>query len=141
MTGRWLLAVAVLGLALVGAACGEPADAPELDALRADPMASYQGQDLTLVDRSLSAGGRTLGKPVRASVVQRYAIADSADPEAVRAAAIAAAEAAGWTFFAEGPIASANKRIAGSQATLSIEVREEQGQAFLTVVLLEEAGE
>ena len=135
-----LLAAALLGVTLGAAACTRHETSPELLALRSDPMASYRPAGATLVNRSESSGGRTLGKPVRGSIVQRYQIDADADPRLVRDAAVTAAEQAGWAFFASGDIASATRTIAGSEMTLSVEVRSEGGTPYLNVVLLAEAG-
>lgn len=136
---RFAVAVTVLVLAVTTASCvGERP--PSIQALGSDPMASYEADHAALVDRSVSTGGEFMGKPVRGSIVQRYEIAADADPGEVKAAAVAAAEQHGWTFFARGEVASAFKTIEGFPATLGAHLAEEDGRHYLNVTLLTEHG-
>jgi hypothetical protein len=92
------VAAALAAAATAVAGCGgDGGDSAQLDALRGDPMASYEPPGGELVDtEEQSEGKTTLGKPQLAKVSRLFAL--SGDGEAALDDAVAAAEDAGWTF-------------------------------------------
>jgi hypothetical protein len=94
------VAAALVAAATVLAGCGGSDDSAQLDALRGDPMASYEPPGGELVDsEEQSEGKTTLGKPQQAKLSRLFAL--SGDGEDALDDALAAAEDAGWTFDGE----------------------------------------
>jgi hypothetical protein len=117
----WTLAAAV---ALLAAACG--GGSPKLDALEADPLATYRPVGATEVERNADAesDGGQLGKPSEARAERLYTVDD---PQAAFADAVRAAQASGWTADStEPPAAVLSKRLPTGRATATITLLTDQ---------------
>jgi hypothetical protein len=127
---RTTIAVAVAAVAVAAAAAGCLHDGDEpsakLQALEADPMATYEPPDAELVDtESQSEGETTLGKPQGARYTRLFAL--QGDGEQAFDDAVAAARSAGWTFEEEpstdafgGTVGLATRTLSTGTARLSI---------------------
>jgi hypothetical protein len=126
--------VAVLLIASVAmSACR--GDDPDLAKLKEDPMATYSALGVTLERRSEAKGGTSLGKEVRARILQRFRLADGATASDAHRAAIRSAQNAGWTFpDPAAKVAAGNKNVAGMQSLISIYLSEDVAPALLIVL-------
>jgi len=100
-----LAAFALIGVLVAGCS----SDDTFLPALLADPMASYEADDVRLVRSQERPRGTDLvtRKPITAQVWRRYELKQHAESDQVFADAMAAAEAAGWELRDSGPSESA----------------------------------
>ena len=111
-------------------------DDPDLATLKKDPMASYRAPGIALERRSEVKGGTSLGKEVRARVLQRFTLADGASGSDVHRAAVRAAEDAGWTFpNAAASVAAGTKNVVGMQSSISVYLSDEAAPPALLIVL------
>ena len=122
------VAAALVAAATTFAGCGGgDEDSAQLDALRADPMASYVPPGGELVDTEEQREGETtLGKPQQAKLSRLFAL--SGDGEDALDDALAAAEDAGWNLDGE-PQQSVGGVVGLGSRTL------ETGQARIAVTL------
>jgi len=117
------IVAALILLAVSG--CGS---SPELDALKADPMASYEPPGAELLDTRSQGPGSALGKPILARYQRRFRMPRS-DPRAQLDAALRAATDAGWDV-SDDPVSRfrgsltqlATKQLATGGARLSVSV-------------------
>ena len=120
-----LAAVAVLAvLVILLSRGGEPSE--DVNALEADPIASYVPPGGRLVEEDTQEAGTVLGRRVAASYTRLFALGGSGAAGAL-ADAEAAAKRAGWTTKREGARAFGGEKRAAS------------GQVTLVVVLVEDA--
>ena len=91
-----LAAVAALAVLVIGLSRGGEEPSARVQALEADPMASYMPSGGTLVDTKSQNEGMSLGKPVSASYTRMFELAGAAAAQALERAREAAV-AAGWT--------------------------------------------
>ena len=112
-------ALAVLVLALSGG--DEPS--ARVQALEADPMATYVPPGGELVDTDTQNEGVSLGKPVRARYTRMFALPPGSSARAL-ADARAAAEAAGWIQVGrtDAQVFAADKRVPSGRIELGVTV-------------------
>ena len=98
MSTRTKILVAVAALAVLVIALSRGGDEPSarLEALEADPMATYAPPGGTLVDTDSQSEGTVLGEPVSASYTRIFELGAAAVAQALEHAREAAV-AAGWT--------------------------------------------
>jgi len=90
-------AAAVLAVAATIAILARDDPSPQLQALRADPMADYTPAGGELVDTDEQNEGTTFGKPVAARYSRMFEV-PAGESERVLEDAVEAAEAGGWTI-------------------------------------------
>jgi hypothetical protein len=124
MSRRTLVVTAAAWLLLAVGGCGE--GGPQLDALRADPLADYRPPGAREVETSADpeSDGGVLGKPREARFEHLYAVTDS--PANVFDDALGAAKAAGWTVERadSGTVALLVKNLATGRASATITLLE-----------------
>ena len=110
-------------------------DDPDLVRLKKDPMARYGAPGITLERRSEAKGGTSLGKELRARVLQRFVLADGVSALEVHRAAVRSASDAGWIFPNAGAdVAAGNKNVGGMPSLISVYLSEEVAPALLIVL-------
>jgi hypothetical protein len=120
------LAAAALAAAAAGCGGGEDGGSAKLDALRGDPMASFEPPRGELVDTDEQEEGEsTLGKPLLARHARLFTVPPASSREALDEA-VAAAEGAGWAFESEPQeslgslVALAEKQLETGRARLAL---------------------
>ncbi len=108
-----LVAAAALGVLVLALARGEEPSA-QLQALKADPMATYAPPGGTLVQTRSQNEGSSLGKPVSARYTRMFQIGAGTGERALERAAKAAADA-GW---AVGPRSTAFPDVVGADRSV-----------------------
>lgn len=130
-TARRTLALLALHLTLISG-CGGPS--PQLAALQAEPMTSWQPAEGRLAFRSEAGQRRTLGKPEQAQVLRVFALPDRSAADAALADGVAEAEQSGWSVadpatVSAGTIVSATKQLETGSAELAVTLIENPDQA------------
>lgn len=128
------VSVAVLVIAAMGmSACR--GDDPDLAKLKKDPMATYSAPGVTLERRSEAKGGTSLGKEVRARILQRFMLTDGASASDAHRAAVRSAQDVGWVFpDPAAKVTAGNKNVGGMPSLISVYLSDDVAPALLIVL-------